>query len=312
MGRVAYGKLPPMDPVAEACGNLESVLSLWWTQQLDSDCQLWSLSVGQFKAIWSAINDLLEQVATCPSDGFWLKFTDLNRKLVDCLSNSLALEELRANLFILSLLPPEIQATFINRIYGGESANISKKERENFDSLQFLTGGRLVTARLLTLLAECLDPLNPEGQLEQIQNSLKAQDAHAWPDEQWVSWFESWNKLDTWEIILSKNDEIREKTYTTLPPAMLLGRSDGNVISSCTEITRLPLFHESMRQQLAQLYLHPEFVRSLICPFKGQRRSCCGFGCSLKNIWDAIPNEEKRRSRPPSKVCLNCKVNNPH
>jgi hypothetical protein len=55
MGRVAYGKLPPMDPVAEACGNLESVLSLWWTQQLDSDCQLWSLSVGW----WGRIGKLL-------------------------------------------------------------------------------------------------------------------------------------------------------------------------------------------------------------------------------------------------------------
>jgi hypothetical protein len=88
--------------------------------------------ITQFKATWSAINDLLQQVATYPSDGFWLKFTDLNRKLVDCLSNSLALEELRANLFILSILPPEIQATFINRIYGGESANVSKKRAGKF------------------------------------------------------------------------------------------------------------------------------------------------------------------------------------
>jgi hypothetical protein len=72
----------------------------------------------------------------------------------------------------------------------GRVQTLVKKERENFDSLQYVTDGRHTMAKLLTLLAECLDPLNPEDKLEQIQNSLKAQDAHTWSDEQWVSWFE--------------------------------------------------------------------------------------------------------------------------
>jgi hypothetical protein len=55
-------------------------------------------AITQFKATWSAIEDLLQQAATGSSDGFWDKFNDLNSELKGCLSNSLVLEELRVNL----------------------------------------------------------------------------------------------------------------------------------------------------------------------------------------------------------------------
>jgi hypothetical protein len=82
------------------------------------------------------------------------------------------------------------------------------------------------------------------------------------------------------EIILSINDDINENTYTALPTAVLSGRPDGNVMAPCTESMRLPLFHESIRQQL----YNRELARNLTCPFKGRRRTCCGFGHRLQNI----------------------------
>jgi hypothetical protein len=163
--------------------------------------QLTRPAITQFKATWSATDDLLQEAAAGAHDNFWNKFVDLNNKLMNCLSKSLSLEELRANLWALSLLPPEMRTIFIDSIYGQENEYTSKKEREIFKSLQYLTGGRLMTALLLTLLAECLDPFNPENKLEQVQDSLKVQNAHTWSDEQWASWFQSWsNKLDTWKL----------------------------------------------------------------------------------------------------------------
>jgi hypothetical protein len=61
-------------------------------------------AITQFKATWSEIEDLLQQAATGVHNGFWVRFTDLNSKLKDCLSNSLELEELRANLFVLEAI----------------------------------------------------------------------------------------------------------------------------------------------------------------------------------------------------------------
>jgi hypothetical protein len=265
-------------------------------------------AITHFKATWSAIENLLQQAAFGSDDGFWDKLNDLNSELKSCLSNSLVLEELRANLWALRFLPPEMQTTFINRIYGEESEKSRNKESEIFYSLQFLTGRHLIRALIITLLVECLDPLNPEGQLEQVQNSLKAASAETWSDEQWTSWFQQWNKLDSWETLLNINHGVTEYPTASQPKVMLTGRVDGNVMTSCAETMRLSLFHESIRQQLDNL----KRLRTLTCPFKGQRHTCCGFGHSLQNIWAAVPNQERRRLKPPSKVCLNYTLNSPH
>ena len=153
----------------------------------------------------------------------------------------------------------------------------------------------------LTLLAECLDPSDPEGKLVQLQNSLTVQGAQTWSDEQWSSWIESWNRLETWKTILDLRDNIFKEPFSIIPSAMLTGRHDGIIMASCTENMRLLLFLESMRQQLDNL----KSLRTLTCPFRGRRRSCCGFGHFFRNIWGAIPNEEQRKLRPPSRVCLN-------
>ena len=257
-------------------------------------------AIIKFKATWSAIEDLLQQAAIGGHEGFWDKFNDFNSKLKDCLSNSLVLEELRANLFALDKLPLDMQTTFINKVYGEESKNGINKESEVFYTLQFLTGGRLMIALFLTILAECLDPSDPESQLEQVQNSLKVESAHTWSDEQWISWFQQWYRMDTWENIFSINEYLRENSYTILPSGILSGRPNGNISAACTETTRLSMFHESMRQQL----FYKERVRTLTCPFKGRHRSCCGFGHFLRNLWAAIPDEDKRRLKPPSQACM--------
>jgi hypothetical protein len=256
-------------------------------------------AITEFKATWSGIEDLLQQAATSSYDGFWDKFNDLNRKLRACLSNSLALEELRANIFALYAIAPDLQTAFITRIYGEEN----RRDNEFFHSLQSLTGGRLIFAWLLTWLVECLDPLNPVSQLEQVQNSLKAESAHTWSDERWSSWFDSWRRLDAWQTVARTVDEAYEKKTILIPNATLTGTPNGSVEVSCTETMRFPLFLESMRQQLTL----PELVRNLICPFKGRRRSCCGFGHYLRNLWAAIPKDY--RVKPPSKVCLTYALN---
>jgi hypothetical protein len=210
-------------------------------------------AVSQFKATWSAIEDLLHQAATGASDAFYDKFIDLNNKLKTCLTNYLSLEELRANIYALNGLPPEMQSTFINRVYGEESKQEKEKEYETFHSLQYLTEGRLNMAFQLTLIAECLDPSDPESELEQLQSSLTAQGAHTWSDEQWDSWIGSWNRLDTWKTILDLRDDLGNKPYSYLSTAPLTGRHDGIVMASCVENMRLPLFRESMRQQIGNL-----------------------------------------------------------
>jgi hypothetical protein len=87
------------------------------------------------------------------------------------------------------------------------------------------------------------------------------------------------------------------------PSALIIGLPNVPIIS-CQDTMRRPLFLESMRQQLAQRILHPELVRRLICPLKGQRRRCCGFGHYLQGIWASIPDEGKSKLRAPSKACL--------
>jgi hypothetical protein len=257
-------------------------------------------AITEFNATWSKIENLLQQAATGVYDSFWDKFNDLNSKLENCLSNLLALEELRANFFTVDGLPLEMQTPFIDRIYRKDSESGRNREREFFDRLLAVTGERPRTPSLLTMLAECLDPSNPVAQLELLQNFLQMENARTWTEEQWTSWFEQWYRLDTWETMMNANQNLIGKAYTALPKAMLAGRVDGMVVASCTEAMRLPVFYESIRQQL---YFRKR-VRTLTCPFKGRRRSCCGFGHYLRNIWAAIPDEERRRLRPPAKVCL--------
>jgi hypothetical protein len=227
--------------------------------------QLTRPAITEFKDTWSKIDDLLQQAATGVQDDFWDKFNDYNNKLENCLSISLALEELRANFFVIDVLPPEIKASFIERIYKTDNKNKRKREREIFDSLLSVTGGRSGRPILLTVLAECLDPFNPVAQIELLLNSLQAEHAPTWTDEQWSSWFEQWYRLDKWETVMNANQDLIGKTYTALPKAMLTGRIDGMVVVSCNETMRLPVFYESMRQQLFRL----RRVRTLTCPFKG-------------------------------------------
>jgi hypothetical protein len=47
-----------MESLVEECGYLAKVWDLWWQQQLDSDCQLWSLSITS----WGRIGKLLGAV----------------------------------------------------------------------------------------------------------------------------------------------------------------------------------------------------------------------------------------------------------
>ena len=55
--------------------------------------------------------------------GFYDKFINLNNELKTCLTNYLSLDELRANFVALNGFPPEVQQTFITRVYGEESKN---------------------------------------------------------------------------------------------------------------------------------------------------------------------------------------------
>jgi hypothetical protein len=263
--------------------------------------QLIRPAITQYKVTWSEIEDLLLQATTWVHDGFWRSFNDLNSKLKTCLSNSLALEELRANIFAL-LVAPRLQETFINLVYAEERENGRSKEKETFHNLQSLTGGRLILAWFLTILAECLNSANPVRALEELQQLLQAENADTWSNEHWSSWFDSWKRLEVWETVARTLDEVYEKKIVIMTNAMLIGRPNGTVEISCSETMRLPLFHESMRQQLD----HRKRLRNLTCPFKGRRRSCCGFGHYLRNIWATIPTEEQRRLKPPSQVCLNC------
>jgi hypothetical protein len=107
---------------------------------------------------------------------------------------------------------------------------------------------------------------------------------------------------------------------------MLIGNLNGNVkilykdnmkegvaIPLFFKILQHQLFFESMRQQLFYLDLfNLERVKSLTCPFKGRRGSCCGFGYYLQNLWSAIPTEKRRGLKRPSRVCFNTPLSSPY
>jgi hypothetical protein len=104
--------------------------------------QLTRPAITEFKTAWSRIDELLHQAAIGVDNGFWDRFNNYNSKLKACLSNSLALEELRANIFAL-LTAPSLQKTFINRLYGDERDNGRSKENETFHNLESLNSGQL-------------------------------------------------------------------------------------------------------------------------------------------------------------------------
>jgi hypothetical protein len=201
-------------------GNLSATDNEWWAESSPEDVvakhheygHLYSLqiirpAITHLKATASAIEDLLQQAAAGSSDGFWDKFTDLHSKLKACLTNSLALEELRATIMALYFLPT-LREEFIDQVYGGENKNISRKECKTFHRLYSLTGGNLRFAHWLTLLAECLNPRNPEGQLNQILDTLKEGAAHTWSEERWYVWFETWERNDAWQTAVRSWREL--------------------------------------------------------------------------------------------------------
>jgi hypothetical protein len=73
-------------------------------------------AITEFQNTWSRIEALLQQAATGSCDVFWNKFVKLNRKLAACISKSLTLEELRANIFagaIVSQLRETLRANHV-------------------------------------------------------------------------------------------------------------------------------------------------------------------------------------------------------
>jgi hypothetical protein len=250
-------------------------------------------------------NLLLQQADTDKYDGFLIAFEELNNKLMDCLSLSLYLEELRATVHALDSLTPEFQQLIIDKVYPQDRDD---RESQIFHELRTLTSNRWGLAWFLTVLVEYLNPADPPSELEKLLSALSAKNAHTWSDENWADWVE---KTEFW--VDSKTELEEAATFfeevlvdpqklveSVVPSTLIIGMPNGYRIY-CTDDMAIELFLESMRQQLA----NPNLIRRLICPFKGRRRSCCGFGRYLRGIWVGIPKEERRRLKPPSMVCLN-------
>jgi hypothetical protein len=254
-------------------------------------------AIEEFKDTAAAIFDLLMQQTGTDSQGdFWVRFNELNNKLENCLSVPLALEELRANLFVLEGLDPESQQIYIEKVYPEKRKD---EEANNFRELRSVTGDRHGLAGMLILLVEYLNPANPQSELEKLLGALKGEKAHTWPEEPWLSWLRSWSEFEKIaEFVLKGN---KQKFLESIEPSVtILGISPNETSIFCPDAMRLKPFLESMRQQLA----NPDLIRRLICPFKGRRRSCCGFGHHLWGIWTSIPTEYRHGLKPPSKVCL--------
>jgi hypothetical protein len=285
---------------AVKASSIEDMFSMSHESAHKNSFEIIRPATTQFKATWSGIEDLLQQAASGSSNDFWDKFTDLNNKLGACLTNSLVLEELRANIFAIQTFigTPNVQEEFIKKIYGEGRENARNNEGKIFHSLRSVTGGDIDFAWALTLLAECLNPDNPLSALAELQQVLEAESADSWSGERWRSWFNSWRWLDTWDNVAKML--VTVDLSRIIPNATLTDTPKGIIEISCPETMRLALFYESMRQQL----FYRERVRPLICPFKERRRSCCGFGHKLRNIWAAIPKEKRHRLKPPSRVCL--------
>jgi hypothetical protein len=209
----------------------------------------------------------------------------------------LSLEEVRATIRALDNIATESRQVIINRVY---PEKVESPESKIFTELRSVTGDRWTHAWLLTLLVENLNPENPRSELEKLQTILKMESASTWPDKRWDSWIESRRELNEVLDFISESVEDPQKLLeATVPHVFIFGTSRGTIII-CPDTMRLKVFFESIRQQL----VNPDTIQSLICPFKGQGQSCCGFGHYLQGIWTAIPNEYRRRLKPPSKICL--------
>jgi hypothetical protein len=229
---------------------------------------------------------LLQQTDTDMQSDFWVKFNVLNKELLDHLSVSFAFEELRATILALDDIPSESQQLIINKVYPMKQDD---PEAKIFHELSEITGGRWGFMFYLTIFAECLNPDTPLVELVRLQSTLNVEKAFTWSDEQWDDWLNSvWNEFE---------DELE---FEEPIPAFLIIGLPNNKTAILYVDKSIELFLESMRQQLA----NPELIRSLICPFKGTRHSCCGFGNNLRGIWAGIPNEFRDKLKPPATVCM--------
>jgi hypothetical protein len=239
-------------------------------------------------------NLLIEQAATNKHDGFWPEFNKLNTRLKNCLSIALVLEELRATIFALEVIPLESKQKIIDDVYPEKEKDLEYKV---FSELRSLTGERGLFACFITLLVEILDPLNPLGEMEKLRSELNAKKARRWSEDRWWSWVESRPELEDLMDFIVEDDQKFFKSI--MPRAFIISLSSGtNILYPNT--MRGELFLESIRQQLANL----DLIRSVNCPFIRGRNSCCGFGHCLQGIWAGIPDKDRRKVRPPSKVCL--------
>ena len=156
---------------------------------------------------------------------------------------------------------------------------------------------------------ELLYPENPLTVMEGLTNILNEVElaATSWSEDEWLWFLAQYQEMCDIDGVMSFVKEVYEdvqKASEILWPNTILSYVRGRFLITCPDTMRLKLFLESMRQQLAVLSLHPEHIRSLICPFKGQRSVCCGFGHNLWGIWTGIPDGYQRRLEPPSQVCL--------
>jgi hypothetical protein len=231
---------------------------------------------------------LMQQIDTNIQSDFWVKFNVLNKELLDYLSVSFALEELRATILALNDMPSESQQLIITKVYPMKQDD---PETKIFHELHGITGGHWSVMFYLTILAEFLSPDNPLEELVRLQSILNKEKPFKWTDEQWSDWLNSWNEL--------KNGVEFEESFPA-PDKLITGLSN-NKTTMLYANNPIELFLESMRQQLA----NPELIRSLICPFKETCNSCCGFGNNLRGIWAGIPNEFSDNLEPPATVCMN-------
>jgi hypothetical protein len=129
----------------------------------------------EFKDTTARIFDLLLlQSALDNQASFWPTFKELNNKLMGCLSEALALEELRATIDALRFLSPQAQQEIINLVYPDRRKDL---EAQIFRELRAFTGD-LFDLWLLTLLVEFRNPANPLNLMEEIITYLKEKKAY--------------------------------------------------------------------------------------------------------------------------------------
>jgi hypothetical protein len=248
------------------------------------------------KALFSL---LWQEAGTDKQSDFWIRLNELNDRLMDCLSDPLALEEMRATLWALEGVSDETQQRIINEVYPEKRKN---QEAQIFHTLRSLTGDCWPIALALTFLVEYLNPADPQNELEKLLRELNARKADTWSDEQWDMWLSSKKELEIVGDAFDKNDEtLGNFMYAGVyiyPDPFLNNKT--RIICEAKDNKRILLFFESMRQQLTNL----DRIRSFVCPFKEQTRTCCGFGNYLRGLWSSIPYNYRVKLNPPVTDCL--------